>query len=206
MGGSLKRYNRLDNHMLIIGVVLPILLFFISMNATYAFFTASAMKKEATARTGIIRIEFNGDLTEQVNSTTVSETTKVLPGDILTLEGVVKNTGNSSCYVILEFKIDIATSGEETASSTQTKYYTFSGSTLTEIIETESGYSAVAFTLDENATKSFTLTYEFDLYVFDNTYKNATANYFVSAYSIQTKNLTDTTAVTTMLLEQAQGE
>ena len=182
-------------------IVLPILAFFMSVNATYAYFTASASKQEATTTTGIIRIVFTDETSGLINSQPITDSVKVLPGDTLSVSGAVKNSGNASCYAILELKVEVKRTGESDAEAKRSKFYTFVGSTLTEIEEIENGYNAVAFTLAVNETKNISFSYEFDVYEYDNTYKNASATYSLTAHAIQTANLNDTTEVTRMLIE-----
>ena len=187
---------------------MPILAFFISMNATFAYFTSSVDFGESTSQAGIIKIKITDDTAWKVNSASISASTKLIPGDTLNVEGTVENAGNAQFYAILQLKIDVTKSGETTAETVSNKYYTYSGTTLKEIAVIGDGsVTATAFIVDApNAnktntyTKAFSIPYTFDFYKFNNSYKNAKVNYYVYAHAIQTKNLTDTTSVTKMLM------
>ena len=187
---------------------MPILAFFISMNATFAYFTSSVELDKSTSQTGVIKIAITDDTAWKVNSASISASTKLIPGDTLSVEGKVENAGNAQFYAILQLKINVKKVGEAVATTIGNKYYTYSGTTLKEIVVKGDGsVTSTAFIVDApNAnktntyTKAFSIPYTFDFYEFDNSYKNATVTYSVHAHAIQTKNLTDTTAVTKVLI------
>lgn len=204
----MKTYNNFTNHKILLGFLLPILAFFISMNATFAYFTSSVELDKSTTQTGTITIKITDDTAWKVNSSSISASTKLIPGDTLTVEGKVENAGNTQFYAILQLKINVTKSGETTANTVANKYYTYSGTTLKEIVVKGDGsVTATAFIVDApNAnktntyTKAFSIPYTFDFYQFDNSYKNAKVNYYVYAHAIQTKNITNTTYATKMLM------
>ena len=180
------------------------------MNATFAYFTSSVELDKSTSQTGVIKIAITDDTAWKVNSASISANTKLIPGDTLTVDGTVENAGNAQFYAILQLKINVTKSGETTAETIANKYYTYSGTTLKEItVKGDGSVTATAFIVDApNAnktntyTKAFSVPYTFDFYQFDNSYKNARVSYSVFAHAIQTKNLTDTTQVTKMLMEE----
>lgn len=186
--------------MLLLWIVLPILAFFVSMNATYAYFTSSVEKQSASNSTGIIKIIFTDETKELINTEEITESTKILPGETLRVSGAIKNSGTASCYAILKFNIKVKRSNETEAVDKLTKYYSFNNSTLTEIIATDDAYNVNAFTLNVDQIKNIDIAYEFDFFEYDNTYKNATATYSLSACAIQTANLTDVVEATRILL------
>ncbi len=204
----MKKYNSYTNHKILLGILLPILAFFISMNATFAYFSSSAKMEENVSQTGVIKIKITDETAWKVNSASISASTKLVPGDTLSVEGAVENEGTAQFYAILQLKINVTKSGETTANTVANKYYTYSGTTLKEIVVKGDGsVTSTAFVVDApNAnktntyTKTFSIPYTFDFYQFDNSYKNAKVNYSVYAHALQTKNLADTTSVTKMLM------
>ena len=88
------------------GIVMPILVFFISMGATFAYFTARTKGAESDSSTAIIQVNLDGT-TKKLNTSTITSTTRVVPGDELVINTKVKNTGTSSIYAIINFKISI---------------------------------------------------------------------------------------------------
>lgn len=222
LGGSLKKYNSFDQHMVLLGIIIPFLLFFISLNTAYAFFTATAAKSESTSNTATIRINIGevGETVTDVNQVVTSSTTegvvnKVLPGDELTLAGTLANAGSAECYVILEFKIDVTKVGSTESENITKEYYTFtttSSSPLaysqTKITESEGTYSSNAGIIcanNESETntddeRNFSLSYTFDGATFGDVYKNANITYTIRAYAIQTVGITNGASGATALL------
>jgi len=204
----LKTYNNYTNHKILLGILLPILAFFISMNATFAYFTSSVEIDKSTSQTGTITIKITDDTAWKVNSSSISASTKLIPGDTLTVEGKVENAGSAQFYAVLQLKIDVTKSGETAATTIANKFYSFDNTTLKEIVSTGTDtLNVTAFTVDApNAnktntyTKAFSIPYTFDFYQFDNSYKNAKVNYYVYAHALQTKNINDATKATQMLI------
>ena len=98
--------------MVLLGIIIPFLVFFISMNTTYAYFTATASKQESSTNTATIRINFSdvGYSATNTNNAIVSssKTTSVrniLPGDTLKVNGSIITLGSASCYLIFEIEV-----------------------------------------------------------------------------------------------------
>lgn len=205
-GGSLKKYNRVNSNWMILGLVLPILIFFISMNIVYAYFTATATPAVSESKTGVIRIGFTETTTEKINSASIDASQLLVPGDNLEIDGAIENKGLSAVYSILKFDVEI--SKNNSTLKHITKYYTIKNvdldavteedNNLTEIAGNEDNYTATAFYLEAaNEDKSntyitpFKITYNFDGAIYGNDYQGANVNYTATAYAIQTVNLTD---------------
>ena len=196
--------------MILLGIILPILAFLISVNATFAYFTATSDNNQASATTAMVSLTLGANTAGTINSTAVTTETKLLPGEALSVSGTVENDGNAQIYVILQFSVSVTKAGENTPELLVDKLYSIRDSVLSEIIETgENSYSSTAFTLNvPNANKtnkykeSFNLEYKFNAAEFDNSYKNAQVNYTVTAHGIQTQNINNLTNGTKLLLEK----
>ena len=183
-----------------------------SMNATYAYFTASAKAADGIAQTATLLVTVSDDTAGSINSSTITSSTKIIPGDILTINGSVVNDGNVQAYVILEFKVTTTKSGAGSSTVEEHKFYSLSGTNLIEITGSNGTYSVNAFAIDapnENRTntysKNFKIDYLFNVYDYDNSYKNAQATYTVTAHAIQTANIASAATATTLLLEKANS-
>ena len=182
------------------------------MNATYAYFTASARAADGTATTATLQIAVSEDTAGLINSSTVTSSTKLIPGDILTIDGSVVNKGNVQAYVILELTISSTKAGASSSTTEEHVFYSLSGSNLIELTGSNKTYSVNAFVVDPpNAnssnvfSKDFNINYTFDFYHYDNTYKNATVIYTLTAHAIQTANISDAATATELLLEKANS-
>ncbi|MBE5741107.1 MAG: hypothetical protein E7351_01050 [Clostridiales bacterium] len=190
----------MNSNWLLWGIILPILVFFVSMNTVFSYFTASVGEQRSSISTGIIRIGFSDDTKTNnvlVSSSSAEDITYIVPGDTLAFSGSVVNTGNAGIYVILRLNISLTkTNGTENIK----KYYTYVNSTLTEIPAT--GYTQKAFVLaTENAKQDILIEYSF-ADSFGDEYKNATGSYDLTAYAVQTANISDTEA-TSLLMTKA---
>ena len=212
LGGSLKKYNKANSNWVFLGLVLPILLFFVGLNFVYAYFTASANPASSNGVTGIIRVGFtNNTTTKEINSASIGDTTKLVPGDVLTISGAVENKGTAPIYAVLNFEIKITKANNET--ETISRFYTMKDTTLTTLTSNESNllpisssgveneYLQTAFYLNEPTQEEgedpvydfspFKLTYIFDGDTYNNSYQDALVEYRATAYAIQTVNLTE---------------
>lgn len=171
------------------------------MNVTYAFFTATAKNSNAVNKTGLIKIMFD-PITKQLNTTDISGTAQVFPGDTLNINGSLLNDGNNDCYAILEFEVYVQKYGASTKETAVHKYYAYEGSTLKEITGTTGSYSTYASIISSTSgsnKKSFNLSYKFTGEKYDNSYKKATVTYAVYGYAIQTANISQTKATEELL-------
>ena len=188
--------------MILVGILIPILLFFVSMNITYAYFTAKVQTENASASTAVLKIQFSEETDIYANSQKVTTNTKLLPGDALSVSGAVENVGNAQIYVIIAFKLYVTKSGESTKETLQDEYYSIQDSQTTRITKVDETYLVTAFTLDINASKTFEISYLFDVNKFDNTYKNATVSYELQAYALQKETIDDTNEATDLIFQQ----
>ncbi len=168
----------------------------ISMGGAYAYFTATATKKQSEMTTAIIKVA----LTDTQLTTTASGSTtatKILPGSTVQYSGNVVNTGNTDMYALLEFNVYVD------GSIIQTTYYTAAG---TKLVYSDSlkEYTTGATQIKENASQKFNLSFTFDK-TLGNEYKGKTATLKVTAHAIQFRNIASAVAATNLLLDGTSG-
>ena len=137
-----------------------------------------------------------------INTTDISGTAQVFPGDTLNINGSLLNDGNNDCYAILEFEVYVQKYGASTKETAVHKYYAYEGSTLKEITGMSGAYSTYATIISSTSgsnRKSFNLSYKFDGEKYNNSYKKATVTYAVNGYAIQTANVSQTKATEELL-------
>lgn len=186
LGGSLKKYNRIDLNGVFVWIILPILLFLFSMNAVYAYFTATTTSANDSVTTAKIVIGFK-DTATSTESTTSSGTTsvvngKVVPGDTLVYSGKIVNNGTIKLYAVLEFVVTIT--GETTP--LYTNYYTATG---TKLEHDGTKYITGATIIDTNATSSFSLRYTVPTDFTLEDYKDKSITMIITAHAIQFANV-----------------
>lgn len=168
----------------------------ISMGGAYAYFTATATKKQSEMTTAIIKVA----LTDTQLTTTASGSTtatKILPGSTVQYSGNVVNTGNTDMYALLEFNVYVD------GSIIQTTYYTAAG---TKLVYSDSlkEYTTGATQIKENASQKFNLSFTFDK-TLGNEYKGKTATLKVTAHAIQFRNIASAVDATNLLLDGTSG-
>ena len=183
-------------------MIIPFLLFFISMNVTYAYFTATATEKKSTATTAVIRVGFDSSTTTEINSNVLTSHVDNIfyPGDVLSAQGKIENSGKSNIYAILVFKVLVTKKGETEAQTAIEKYYSFDGSgNQVEIVVSNNSFSNNACLIEapnanktNNYTRSFSVSYEFVGADYDDDYQEASVEYLIAAYAVQTTNLEGT--------------
>ncbi len=203
----MKRYNHGNKRSVLMGIVIPILLFFISMTATFAYFTATAEPGKVESQTAYLKINFS-DNNFLANSQAITESVKLLPGDTLSASGTIVNESNVPAYAIVGFKIFAIKQGSSVVEILKDSYYSFDGANAIEIVKTGDTYTS-AIALDapnenktNNCKKTFNLSHTFSFYDYGNEYKNATITYSVKAYAIQTSQIEDGSQATEILLDR----
>ena len=196
VGGSLKKMNTANNKWVLLGIMLPLIVFLLAMNIVYALFTASSRTLASDGNTtAAVKIGFSQETT--LNNTPISSAsgtiTNLLPGDTITIAGAVENNGNASLYFIINFQLTITLSN--TTTTLTNSNYTFNGNTLV-VLDGETYTDATM--LATNATKNFTLNYTLDPN-YGNTYQGVTLGYNLSGYAIQTVGQTASGAATYLI-------
>lgn len=170
----------------------------ISMGGAYAYFTATATKKQSEMTTAIIKVALT-DTQLKTTSEGSTTATKILPGSTISYSGKVQNTGNTDMYALLEFNVFV----EGSDAPIQTTYYTADG---TKLVYSDSlkEYTTGATQIAASATKDFNLTFTFDK-TYGNEYKGKTATLKVTAHAIQFRNIASAVAATNLLLDGSTG-
>lgn len=173
----------------------------ISMGGAYAYFTATATKKQSEMTTAIIKVALT-DTQLKTTSEGSTTATKILPGSTINYSGKVQNTGNTDMYALLEFNVFVEGSNEPI----QTAYYAPDGSNTKQIAYSDSlkEYTTGATQIAASATKDFNLTFTFDK-TYGNEYKGKTATLKVTAHAIQFRNIASAVAATNLLLDGSTG-
>lgn len=219
IGGRLKKHNKCNLNMVLIGIFIPLLIFFAIINVTYAYFTAQTAPAEGVTDSGVVLIKVNEIPTTKISegATTVSRTT-LLPGDTLSICGKIENGGTTAVYVLFQMKITIKKSGPGSAETVVDSFFTIVKNASTgkdeqkEIHVTDNGngtftYSNTAFKIDApnadktNAyTKDFEVSYTLDGDTYNNDYKKATVTYSLNITAIQADSLTPENATQLLMV------
>ena len=153
----MKRYNRVDRNTWILGILVPILLFFVSLNGTFSYFTASAQKHVSNTSTAILSIKVVND--QVVVNSAAYTSQKIVPGDTLKFTGSLQNLSSIPVYVVAVLNTVVTKTNTE--SVTLTKYYSRNNTTWVEIGVSNNKFNANSFEMAKDAYKCFYCTYEF---------------------------------------------
>jgi len=159
-----------------------VLLFSVSINAVYAYFSATA-SEQYKLKFATLTIDLKDSSNKTATSDTINDKfTWLLPGDKIDFSNVkVHNTGNTPCYVLVNVIIDIQPVDEGEAVSLN-KWYNLSG---TEIDSNNLTAAMGATLLNEASSAPISFTWECDGEEFDDDYQNASVSASVTAYAIQ---------------------
>ena len=171
----------------------------ISMGGAYAYFTATASKKQSEMTTGIIRVGLT-DTQLTASNLGSSSSTKILPGSTIKYSGNVQNTGNTDMYAVLEFSVYI----EGTEDPIQTTYYSAAGTKLVYSDSKQEFVTVGATQIAAGAFQHFELDFKFDSSL-DNRYKTKTATVIVTAHAIQYRNIENAVQAVNLPLSKTGG-
>ena len=190
IGGSLKKYTYSDSKWVLIGMIIPILMFFFALNSVYAYFTASLELDPTSFSTGNIVLTFTKDIETTQNSVAVVDGEMIYPGQTFDFAGTIKNSGNSPLYAILVWDVVVVDGEDETVIATE--YYTPSGAKLTK--KADNTYTG-AEEMAKDDTNSFNLTYSFGFNDSElDQYQGMEVKFVFNARGIQTDNVTQDVA------------
>lgn len=198
LGGSLRKYNAYGVKLTVFGIILIFLIFFISSSDVYSYFTATAKPQGATMTTATIRVGFTSDTAATIDSNSISDETRIVPGQTLKISGNIQNIGNSDIYMVLQYRLFTKKASDETETEIINKYYTFDESNnieeITDLTSPTDTIKEAKLLQSEPETLlgelvGFNFSYDFDFHEYDNSYQNGTARYLLTAYAIQTTNL-----------------
>lgn len=167
----------------------------VSMGSAYAYFTATAEKKQSSLTTGIIKIGF-GDTTLTTSGSGGVINTRIVPGSQVEYNGIVQNTGNANMYSVLECSVYV----EGSADPIQTQYYTATGTQLA-YSDSQHQFTTGATPIAVGGSKQFVIYFTFDS-SYGNEYKNKTAQLKVVAYGIQQSHVTALEATNILLKDK----
>lgn len=193
----MKKYTYTNSKWVLLGMIVPILMFFFAMNSVYAYFTATAQQKNATIKTGSIMLQFTDGINATSNSTAVVDGAIIYPGQSFDFAGTIKNTGSSAMYAIVVCEI-VQVDGE-TETVISTSYYTPNGTALT---KNDQDQYVGAQEMAKDVTASFTISHSFGFNDYGNEFNGKQFKFVFKARGIQTVKLTADTA-TKLLVEMA---
>ena len=178
-------------------VIVFVLTLVVSMGGAYAYFTATATKKQATATTGIIRVKFDEPDPEKgvICGDFVVNNTSIVPGSTVYCSGTVINDGTVDMWAVLECSVYV----DDMETSVQTEFYEVNdshydsnggkllgagkikyNSTAEELKRFETSATEIAF----QRSKDFTIEFTFST-TYNNDYLNKSAKIVVIAHAIQ---------------------
>ena len=191
--------------------MVPILLFFIVLNSTYAYLTATTKGESATTATAKVQIKIPNSTSMSILSTVSNSaivSTLILPGDTLNIESSIVNLSDVKIYLLLKLSVNVKKSGESNPTVISTKFYSLSGSTLVRITQTtgestadisDDDFSSYALTQEAKTTSNtFNITHTFAGEEYDNSYALAQASYTLTGYAIQYPNVSALEATATL--------
>lgn len=197
----MRKFLRVNLKSIFMWVIVFALTLIISMGGAYAYFTATATKKQSEMTTAIIKVGLSDtQLTTTADGTTSA--TKILPGSTINYTGKVQNTGNADIYAVLEFNVYIDGSDDPI----QTAYYAPDGNNTKQIVYSDSQkkYETGATHIETSKFANFSLTFTFDK-TLGNEYKGKTATLKVIAHAIQYRNIATAVDATNILLDGTRG-
>ncbi len=188
----MKRYNAVNQKWILLGILIPIIIFYLSYGVVYAYFTATAKNTEGTITTGIIKVKFSDDAIISVADQAINNVS-ILPGDTVTISGSVVNDGTVSMYALLivQVKVEESRQGEEiTYTTVETAYYNAAGTKLV-YDATNDIYTTGSTLIEKSANQGFSIEYTFEGENYGPEYQGKAIQVLVTARAIQTVNLDD---------------
>ena len=185
-------------------VIVFVLTLVVSMGGAYAYFTATATKKQATATTGIIRVKFddNDPQIGVVSGSSVVNNALIVPGSTVYCSGTVINDGTVGMWAVLECSVYV----DDMTTPVQTEFYQVNGSGTTSA--TKVLYDSTADELEKFQTsatqiayqgsQNFSIEFKFAT-TYDNDYLKKSAKIVVIAHAIQESHVTGVQATNLLL-------
>lgn len=194
----------------LLGLVLPILVFFISYSAAFAYFTATT-NQQTQSLSAIVKIGFQENQSAQKISHEVqtngvtSASTYIMPGDTLITNSTIKNEGNVDVYSVFNFKITIEKKDGTTVTDVD-EYYTFTtNGSISKLVADNGVYTQSACKMEPNQTVEISVSKYFKGSQYGNEYNNAKVTYTINALAIQTAGLGTPANAANMLINNQNG-
>ena len=188
----MKRYNAVNQKWILLGILIPILLFYLSYGVVYAYFTATAKNAEGTITTGILKVKFSDTTDVSVSEQSINDVS-ILPGDTVVISGSVVNDGTVPMYALLVIQVNVEESriGDEiTYTTVETSYYNAAGTQLV-YNATDDIYTTGSTLIAKSGTSGFSISYTFEGESYGSEYQGKAVQILVMARAIQTVNLDD---------------
>lgn len=174
--------------MVLLGMVIPLILFFAVINVTYSFFTSRAEASVSTPATGTLKISL-----EDPYAVSSSGGYEVYPGEDLEIESTIENTGNTPCYSLLKFSVTITPEDNSVETLTESAFYSLDNNGNSKrVVKSGEDYviantstNATAFLMEGGDSIDFVLTHTLDGETITNDYQNASIYYSISGFAIQ---------------------
>lgn len=178
------------------------------MGGAYAYFTATATQKQATATTGIIRVKFGeNDPKIVVSGSSVVNNAMIVPGSTVNYSGTVINDGTVGMWAVLECSVYV----DDMTTPVQTEFYQVNGSSstgATKVIYDSTAtdelqkFKTSATLIAYQGSQEFTITFQFAT-TYNNDYLKKSAKIVVIAHAIQ-ENHVEGVQATNLLLQGKQ--
>ena len=166
-----------------LSTVFVVLVFLLSINSVYAYFTATA-NKNATINFATLTLEMTDD-DENIFTSDYFVETSLIPGDTIYFSDIsVENTGTTSCYVLLKIDIGIKTKTENEPSIMVTEWYNLNG----ELVDTSDfSLNEAGATLLESEEVYYLEDFEFTIPgdEVNDDYQGGTTEITITAYAMQ---------------------
>lgn len=155
----------------------------------------------SSTTTAVVRIGFTEATATNkiITNNASSNATMLVPGDTLNATATIKNKGTIPVYSIVKLTLYVTKFGENDKVLKYNKFYTFPNSTAELITDTSGNSTQEAGFVDTDSTVEISIPFKFTGAEYDNTYKKASVTYNITAYAIQTANLTKVQALNTMI-------
>ena len=185
-------------------VIVFVLTLVVSMGGAYAYFTATATQKQATATTGIIRVKF--DATDPqigvVSGSSVVNDAMIVPGSTIYCSGTVINDGTVGMWAVLECSVYV----DDMTTPVQTEFYQVNGSGMTgatkvlydSTAEEHERFKTSATQIAYQGSKNFTIEFTFST-TYNNDYLKKSAKIVVIAHAIQESHVAGVEATNLLL-------
>lgn len=197
----MKKFSAVNQKWVILGILVPMLLFCLSFGIVYAYFTATAQSAGGNITTAIIKIGAS-----KINdSTSVIAESNVMPGDTINISGKVINEGNAPLYALLQVEIKLQgdTDPREIMYYTAGNDATSGKATQINLVSGKNYYSTASTLVAKDASSNFTFTYYLQGEMYSNIDAGKTIYVEITAKSIQSLNLDDKFDETTSLAVDA---
>jgi len=201
----LKRYNSINKKFFLCGLVIPILLFFVSYSLVYAYFTSRIEGPSGNTSAALVKIGFVPDsnqnkVSHEIKTNTVtSSEIKIMPGDTLVANATIKNEGTVKIYSILHYFVQAEKTNGEIVTIEDCFYNILNDGSTSKLVKNNGNYTDPAFMFEVAETVDVSIYTHFKSFEFGNDFKNAKVTYSITAYAIQTVGIGSAITATNLM-------